>query len=146
MTNTAEELLQGKTLKVYWFLLEHPNSGIREIDRRLGFNSPATVLYQINKLVEGGLVKKTVEDKYTATEYVKSGILGLYLKIGSKMIPRMIFYLSFFVVSLILYFFLLFSRNPFIFYTEDFLAFLIGFSSIFFFALEFYRIWTLKPL
>ena len=146
MANTADELLQGKTLKVYWFLLEHPNSGVREIDRQLGFNSPATVLYQINKLVEGGLVEKTVQDKYIATEYVNSGILGLYLKIGSKMIPRMIFYLSFFVVSLILYFLLLFSRNPFVFYVEDFLTFLIGFSSLFFFALEFYRIWTLKPL
>ena len=82
MTKISEDLLQGKTLKVYWFLLEHANSGVREIDRQLGFNSPSTVLYHINKLVEVGLVEKTTQDKYTAKEYVSSGILGLYLKIG----------------------------------------------------------------
>ncbi|NHJ02984.1 MAG: ArsR family transcriptional regulator [Candidatus Heimdallarchaeota archaeon] len=146
MTKISEDLLQGKTLKVYWFLLEHANSGVREIDRQLGFNSPSTVLYHINKLVEVGLVEKTTQDKYTAKEYVSSGILGLYLKIGPKMIPRIVFYLSFFIAFLVLYFFLLISRNPFVFYFEDFFTILISLSGIFFFTIEFYRIWTLKPL
>ncbi|WP_455140437.1 hypothetical protein [Candidatus Hodarchaeum mangrovi] len=35
MAELSEELLQGKTLRIYWFLLEHPNTGIREIDRQL---------------------------------------------------------------------------------------------------------------
>ena len=52
-----EKLLEGKALQIYWYLLTHPQglAGIREIQKELGFSSPGTVTYQINKLLANDL-------------------------------------------------------------------------------------------
>ncbi|MHA1450487.1 MAG: hypothetical protein ACTSP4_13850 [Candidatus Hodarchaeales archaeon] len=88
------EILKGKTYDVYWFLLTHNESGIREIQRELKFPSPSTVTYHMNKLIQAGLVKKTRNDKYIVDDIVKNGYLGLYIKIGGRMIPRIVTYIS----------------------------------------------------
>ena len=145
MAEISEELLQGKTLRIYWFLLEHPNTGIREIDRQLTFNSPSTVLYHINKLFDAGLIKKTVQDKYYVVEPINRGIFSLFLKIGSHMIPRIIFYLSFLIMVCILYFFIVITRSPSMIYFEDLFTILIIVLCIFFFSFEAFYIWKMKP-
>ena len=99
MEEQSDELLQGKTMKIYWFLLTHGESGIREIKRHLKISSPSTVSYHMNKLVDAGLVSKSATDKYTVEETAKTGIFGLYVKIGTRMIPRMLFYISFFAIG-----------------------------------------------
>ncbi|WP_455140444.1 hypothetical protein [Candidatus Hodarchaeum mangrovi] len=144
MVEISEELLQGKTLRIYWFLLEHPNTGIREMDRQLAFNSPSTVLYHVNKLFDAGLVRK-VQDKYYIVEPINKGIFSLYLKIGSRMIPRIVFYLSFLIAACILYFCIVLTRSPTIVYFEDLFTILIILLCIFFFAFEAFCIWKMKP-
>ena len=145
MTEISEELMQGKTLRIYWFLLEHPSTGIREIDRQLAFNSPSTVLYHVNKLFDAGLIKKTAQDKYYVAEPINRGIFSLYLKIGSRMIPRIIFYLSFLIMTCILYLFIVLTRSPSIIYFEDFFTILVLLLCISFFSFEAFCIWKMKP-
>ncbi|MFX1423620.1 MAG: ArsR family transcriptional regulator [Promethearchaeota archaeon] len=146
MEEQSDELLQGKTMKIYWFLLTHGESGIREIKRHLKISSPSTVSYHINKLVDAGLVSKLSTEKYHVEEPVKTGIFGLFIKIGTRMIPRMLFYISFFTVGCFLYLLVIFNRETAIIYTEDFLFFIFMISGIIFFSYEAYRIWTMKPL
>ncbi|MFX0015819.1 MAG: ArsR family transcriptional regulator [Promethearchaeota archaeon] len=146
MEEQSDELLQGKTMKIYWFLLTHGESGIREIKRHLKISSPSTVSYHINKLVDAGLVSKLSTEKYHVEETVKTGIFGLFIKIGTRMIPRMLFYISFFTVGCFLYLLVIFNRETAIIYTEDFLFFIFMISGIIFFSYEAYRIWTMKPL
>ena len=74
-----EEFLRGYALRIYWYLLTHPEgiAGIREIQRDLEFSSPSSVSYQINKLLLAGVVAKDEDsEKYFIKEEVKSGILG----------------------------------------------------------------------
>lgn len=146
MEELSDELLQGKTMKIYWFLLTHGESGIREIKRHLKISSPSTVSYHINKLVDAGLVSKSTTDKYTVEETVKTGIFGLYVKIGTRMIPRMLFYISFFTIGCFLYLLVMFNRGSIVFHTEDFLFLFFVLCGVIFFCYEAYRIWIMKPL
>ncbi len=146
MEELSDELLQGKTMKIYWFLLTHGESGIREIKRHLKISSPSTVSYHMNKLVDAGLVSKSTTDKYTVEETVKTGIFGLYVKIGTRMIPRMLFYISFFTIGCFLYLLVMFNRGSIVFHTEDFLFLFFVLCGVIFFCYEAYRIWIMKPL
>ncbi|MFX0016851.1 MAG: hypothetical protein ACFFB2_20745, partial [Promethearchaeota archaeon] len=106
--------LQGKALQVYWFLLTHPQglAGIREIQKELGFTSSGTAAYQINKLVTSGVVSKNEQtEKYFITEEVKSGILGFYVRIGYRMIPRLMIYLMIFILGLLIYLWLAVTKG-----------------------------------
>ncbi|MHA2364534.1 MAG: helix-turn-helix domain-containing protein [Candidatus Hodarchaeales archaeon] len=143
----TEELLQGKTLQIYWYLLTHGESGIREIQRSLNIPSPSTVSYHLKKLVSAGMVLKSLKtERYFVEEPVKTGILGLYIKMGKLMIPRILFYLSFFAFGSILYLFLIITRNNFDIHTEDFLFFFFSISGVIIFGYEAYRIWIMKPI
>ncbi|MFX0185246.1 MAG: helix-turn-helix domain-containing protein [Candidatus Hodarchaeota archaeon] len=146
MKKQDSDLLQGKTMKIYWYLLTHGECGIRELKRKLKVSSTSTVSYNVNKLVNAGLVSKSEAEKYVVEETVKSGILGLYVKIGTHMIPRILFYLSFFVVGTVIYLMNMFNRSILTIYLEDILFFSFIFSGILFFGYEAYRIWTMKPL
>ena len=74
------ELLQGKTLQVYWYLLENNEAGIREIQKGLNFSSPGLVAYQINKLIKAGIIAKDeITDKYFINQKVQPGILSFYI-------------------------------------------------------------------
>ena len=145
--NINSDLLQGKSYIIYWFLLKYGESGIREIQKGLNIPSPSTVSYHINKLVESNLVIKNLEnDKYFIEEPIKTGILSFYIKIGTYIIPRIIFYVSFFAMGVFLYLLLIFSRPKFNIYTEDLLFFIFTLSAIIFFIYESIKVSNLKPL
>ncbi len=62
----ARELLQGKTLQVYWYIFTHNHAGIREIQKALNFTSSGTVSYQVAKLLKEGIISKDeLEGKYS---------------------------------------------------------------------------------
>ena len=50
--------LKGNTLRVYWYLLRASKDfvGPREVQRKLGFSSPALAVYHLDKLNQLGLV------------------------------------------------------------------------------------------
>lgn len=144
-----EEKLEGKALQIYWYLLTHPHgmAGIREIQKELGFSSPGTVTYQINKLLSTEIISKNDQsDKYFVKEEIKSGIFGFYVRIGYRMVPRLSLYLATFIVGFGIYFLLLLLRG------DDFIAeptswvllfFLIfGTSALIF---ESIKMWKMKP-
>ncbi|MFX0206847.1 MAG: helix-turn-helix domain-containing protein [Candidatus Hodarchaeota archaeon] len=145
MSIETEDLLKGKTLQIYWYLLTHGSSGIREIQKELKIPSPSTVSYHINKLVDAGLVIQSESTgKYLVKSEVKNGIMGLYIKIGRRMIPRMLLYLSFFSIgSLLSLSIILFqgSVTP-----VEFLFLLFSLIAAGIFIFETYKIWNMKPL
>ena len=146
-TTIEKEILQGKTLQVYWYLLTHDTASIREIQRALDFASPGTVTYQLNKLVSAGVVSKDLEeDKYQIKEEIKSGILGFYIRIGYRMIPRFSIYLLAFLSGLLCFAFAAIDRGD-TFITDPFnwIILLILISGIFAFMFESIRIWRLRP-
>jgi len=133
--------LKGNTLRVYWYLLQCPNnsSGPRQIQRDLGFKSPALSAYHLDKLLELNLVEK-IQGEYRITEVVEVGVLKQFMKLGSFMIPRYITYAT--MISILFGFFLTQFKDV-NFYSL--FALIFGALSTVIFWYETFRIWRSKP-
>jgi len=95
LESEKDKILQGKTLRVYWYILTHRRAGVREIQKALKFSSPGTASYQIKKLSNAGIISKDNKtDKYFVNKDFKKGVFGFYVRIGFLMIPRFSLYLS----------------------------------------------------
>jgi len=99
----AEYEIRGKTLKVYAHLLRVDSSGVREIQRDLGFSSPSIALHHLEKLERLGVVGKDNVGRYFIARKVDVGILSAFASIGRLTLPRLGFYAAFFTTIAIAY-------------------------------------------
>ncbi|TLY03807.1 MAG: hypothetical protein E6K95_03575 [Thaumarchaeota archaeon] len=99
----VEYELRGKTLKVYAHLLRVDSSGVREIQRELGFSSPSIALHHLEKLERLGVVGKDNVGRYFIARKVDVGILSAFASIGRLTLPRLGFYAAFFTTIAIAY-------------------------------------------
>ena len=99
----AEYEIRGKTLKVYAHLLRVDSSGVREIQRDLGFSSPSIALHHLEKLERLGVVSKDNVGKYYIARKVDVGILSAFASIGRLTLPRLGFYAAFFTTIAVAY-------------------------------------------
>ena len=115
-TLDIEALDHPLTLKLFLYAktIFPEDFGVREAKRNLDFNSPSTVLWHLEKLVEANIIEKLPTNRYKLLEK------GLEIKeinvpvrytaqiIRGELVPRRIFLMAFvvsaFVVSLVLIF------------------------------------------
>jgi len=133
--------LKGNTLRVYWYLLQCPNnsSGPRQVQRELGFRSPALAVYHLDKLIELGLVDKT-NGEYQVTAVVDVGVLKQFMKVGNLLVPR---YITYATMISTLYVFFLTQIREISFYSL--FALIFGTLSTMIFWYETLRIWRSRP-
>jgi hypothetical protein len=95
---TADEELEGTTLKVYVYVVKEGNPlGPREVMRGVNLSSPSVAYRHLQKLENLGLLEKNTYGQYIVKE--KAGIKG-HLWIGRSLVPRLIFYSFFFIGTL----------------------------------------------
>jgi hypothetical protein len=101
---TIASQLRGNTLRAYWALLNSEGGviGVRELQRRLDFSSPALAAYHLNKLEDLGLVLKE-RGNYRLVREVRVGILKQFIRLGTFMLPRYILYAIMFTTLLVFY-------------------------------------------
>lgn len=96
-SSDAEDVLRGKTLDVYRYVLKNRKpTGVREVHRALKFSSPRLAFYHLNKLEEAGLLKKGA-DGYVLERVV----LQNSVRLRRLLIPRYFFYSMFFITALV---------------------------------------------
>jgi DNA-binding transcriptional ArsR family regulator len=89
--------LKGKTLRVYWYMLRHPEPlTAREIQRGADLSSPSLSMHHLERLKEFGLVDKNVHGQYTILRDVRVGMLKQFIGRGRLMVPRFLFYATFY--------------------------------------------------
>ncbi len=89
--------LKGKTLHVYWFMLRHPEPmTAREIQRGTDLSSPSLSMHHLERLRQFGLVEKDIHGQYTVKRDVRIGLLKLFIGRGRLMVPRFLFYATFY--------------------------------------------------
>jgi hypothetical protein len=66
-------------------------------------SSPSTSLYHLEKLRELDLLTKDEYSQYRLTGEVKVGTLRLFTRLGKLVVPRYVFYATFFLTGLTLY-------------------------------------------
>ena len=133
--------LKGNTLRVYWGLLSSEDGvvGVRELQRDLGFSSPALAAYHLNKLVDFGLAVNDRGD-YRLVREVKVGVLKQFIKLGSFLLPRYVLYASMFSTFLV---YLLLRFDEVSFYSLYGLAVSLLAAGVSWF--EALKIWQQKP-
>lgn len=138
-----ESELKGKTLLVYWYLLQEPmhTVGIREVQRALGFSSPSIAVHHLEKLQDLGLVNKRGTGEYVLEEEVKVGILKLFAHMGRFMVPRYLFYSLLFTTMLATYLAVCVMAEIF----PSYYALVFGCMGSIIFWFETVRVWKAKP-
>jgi len=133
--------LKGNTLRAYWALMNAKDGvlGVRELQRRLGFSSPALASYHLNKLTDMKLVVKERGD-YRLVREVRVGVLKQFIKLGTFLLPRYVLYATMFTTLLI---YLLVNFREFTFYSA--LALVLGVLGTVIFWYETVRVWRQKP-
>jgi DNA-binding transcriptional ArsR family regulator len=138
----VDKLLKGRTMSVYALLLSSGEMGVRDVQRALGFSSPSLALHHLTKLTELDLVSKNVEGVYYVTRTVRVGSLSLFIKFGSRLLPRFLFLGTLFSIMLVVYLVLFVSwpltGGDIMFICLSIVAILLTFY-------ESRRIWLLKP-
>lgn len=86
--------LKGKTLLVYWYLLKkgRGSCGVREVQKALGFSSPSSAFYQLEKLRQLGLVVKNRSGNYQVSRVVKTDVMSAFIFFGGCAFPKYLFY------------------------------------------------------
>ena len=95
--NDAHSELKGNTLKVYIYTLKMGTVGVREAQRSLRFSNPSLAQYHLSKLKDMGLVREE-GGQYMVVDEVKVDAMRHFLKLGTFLVPRLVFYAIFFTV------------------------------------------------
>ena len=138
-----ESALKGKTLLVYWYLLQQPmhTVGIRQVQRALGFSSPSIAVHHLGKLEDLGLVWKKMTGEYVLEQEVKVGILRFFTRMGRFLVPRYLFYSILFSTMLITYLLTCILGQI----APSFYAVVFGLIASLIFWIETVRLWRTKP-
>ena len=89
--------LKGNTLRVYIYALKKRKVGVREVQRALLMSNPSLAQYHLNKLRELGLVSEN-NGEYEVVGEVKVDVMRDFLRLGTLIVPRFIFYAAIFTV------------------------------------------------
>lgn len=138
-----ESALKGKTLLVYWYLVQQPmhTVGVREVQRALSFSSPSIAVHHLEKLQDLRLVTKKGTGEYVLEEEVKVGILRLFTHMGRFLVPRYLFYSVFFSTMLTAYLALCVYAHV----APSYYALVFGTIGMLIFWIETFRLWRSKP-
>jgi DNA-binding transcriptional ArsR family regulator len=96
MTDLKE--ITGNTLRVYLHLVTHGPCELREVQRGLDLSTPSLASYHLKKLTENGYVKQDKDGKYLAIKESSTEILEGYTKIGTALVPQILFLTIFFTI------------------------------------------------
>jgi len=113
--------------------------GVRELQRELGFSSPALAAYHLNKLVDFNLAVNERGD-YRLVREVKVGVLKQYIKLGSFLFPRHVLYASMFTTFFL---FILIRFAEVSFYSVY--ALVVSFLATLVSWFETIKVWQQKP-
>jgi hypothetical protein len=101
--------LKGNTLRVYVYALKKRKVGVREVQRALLMSNPSLAQYHLNKLRELGLVSEN-NGEYEVAGEVKVDVMRDFLRLGTLIVPRFIFYAVIFTVFAV---YLTFAGSPY---------------------------------
>jgi hypothetical protein len=138
-----ESMLRGKTLLIYWYLLQQPTHtvGVREVQRALGLSSPSIAVHHLEKLQDLRLIRKKGTGEYVLEEEVKTGILRFFTRMGHFLVPRYLFYSVLFSTMLTAYAILCILSQT----IPSFYTFAFGLIAAIIFWVETLRLWRAKP-
>ena len=122
MEKTPDDILKGKTLRVYWFVLRAGKPvRVTDIQHGLQFSSASLVQYHLTKLVEAGLVAEEQGGFVVRRVEVKH-----FFMLRGTLIPFQVAYVLFFSITLAAMLGLIVMRGQAPVTSLDFLAIMVN--------------------
>lgn len=136
--------LSDTAMLIYVYIQSHSKDDIqlREIQHAMGFASPSSALFHLQKLEAAGLILKEPLGNYRVKTRIRVGLVRNFVIIRGVFVPRHLLYASVMTVALILYFTLLveFLSTPI-----AVVALLLNAASAGLFWYETWQDWKIKP-
>lgn len=95
---TASNEITGNALRVYLHLIRHGPCELRDVQRGVGLSTPSLASYHLNKLIEANYVKQERDGRYIAVKEASTDILAGYSRIGTSIVPRLLFFTIVFTI------------------------------------------------
>jgi hypothetical protein len=141
-----QDSIQGTTFKIYWYLLLHGESRVRQIQRDLDLSSSNLVTHHLKKLISSELVfQNHSTGKYGVKNEIKMGVLTLYSRFGNFLIPQNVFLFAFFLTMTINYIVLILIPRGYI-NAEDIFFSALSIIGMAFFLKQTLKVYRLSPL
>lgn len=136
--------LSETAMLIYVYILSHSTDGVRlrDIQRAMGFSSPSSALFHLQKLEGAGLVLKDSVGNYRVKTRIRVGLVRNFIFIKGVLIPRHLLYATVTTVVSVLYFLLL---RQFLFSPLALVALLLNASSAAVFWYESWQDWKTRP-
>ena len=100
--------LHGRTLMVYFVLLNKKTIGVRDLQRHLDLSSPSVAKYHLEKLVNLNLIENR-NGIYHLNKKANLPVLTSWVLIGRILLPRVIFAAIFFTILFLGYIFFVYT-------------------------------------
>ncbi len=100
--------LTGRTLMVYFVLLNKGMIGVRDLQKNLGLSSPSVAKYHLDKLVELSLIENQ-KGIYHLVKKADIPVLTSWILIGRHLFPKALFIAIFFSNLFIFYLIFIYS-------------------------------------
>ena len=97
-----QKKLNGRTLMIYFVLLNKGTTGVRELQRNLSLSSPSVARYHLDKLVELNLVENR-KGVYHLIRKADIPVLTSWILMGKFLLPRVLFIAIFFSLLFVFY-------------------------------------------
>ncbi len=97
-----QKRLNGRTLMIYFVLLNKGSTGVRELQRNLSLSSPSVARYHLDKLVELNLVENR-KGVYHLIRKADIPVLTSWILMGRFLLPRVLFIAVFFSILFVFY-------------------------------------------
>ena len=129
---------------IYVYIRSHSKDDVRlrEVQHAMGFSSPSSALFHLQKLETAGLILKDPVGNYRVKTRVRVGLVRDFVFVRGVFIPRRVFYAIVTSIASILYFTLL---TQFLTSLIAVAALLLNVASAALFWYESWQDWKAKP-
>ncbi len=83
--------LRGNTLRVYLYILQHGPCELKDVQGGLGFSTASLASYHLGRLIDRGYASQDTYGRYLAAKDATGQILEGYVKVGTVVVPRLLF-------------------------------------------------------
>jgi len=136
--------LSETAMLIYVYIRSHPKDDLRlrEVQRAMGFASPSSALFHLQKLETAGLILKDPMGNYRVKTRVRVGLFRNYLFIRGLLVPRHALYAGLMTIASILYLTLLrqFLASPL-----TLIVLILNAASALLFWYESWQDWKMRP-
>lgn len=142
-SKSQEMKIDRTTLHVYWFVIENSKNGVgaRRVQKALGFKSPSSAIFHLDKLREAQLLRKERSGVYILTQPKKFGVMRYFVFVGRRLVPKHLFYAL--IVSIATIFAWILTEG--VWSIEFFLSFLPAILAALILWYQTFEVWREKP-